>query len=114
MNSAIIDTFGHQAGVNSVAFSPSGDTLALGFDAGVVELWDTSWLNPAGNTPQISVDVNRDGVVNILDLVLIAQELGTGNQEADVNGDGVVNVFDLVAVADAIGAWIAVKDWRDG
>ena len=47
-------------------------------------------------------DVNRDGVVNILDLVLIAQELGTGNQEADVNGDGVVNVFDLVAVADAI------------
>ena len=46
-------------------------------------------------------DVNRDGVVNILDLVLVAQGLGTDNQEADVNGDGVVNVFDLVRVADA-------------
>ena len=48
-------------------------------------------------------DVNGDGVVNILDLVVVAQALGTHSLEADVNGDGVVNVFDLVQVAGAIG-----------
>ena len=48
-------------------------------------------------------DVNEDGVVNILDLILVAQAISTGGGEADVNGDGVVNVFDLVQVAGAIG-----------
>jgi hypothetical protein len=45
-------------------------------------------------------DVNGDGVVNILDLTIIALGFGTDNLEGDVNGDGVVNVFDLVFVAD--------------
>lgn len=45
-------------------------------------------------------DINGDGVVNILDLVIVAQSLGTG--ENDVNGDGVTNVFDLVIIANAI------------
>ena len=48
-------------------------------------------------------DVNGDGAVNILDLVVVAQGLGTNKPEADVNGDGVVNVFDLVQVAGEIG-----------
>ena len=47
--------------------------------------------------------VNGDGVVNILDLVLVAQGISGGDGEGDVNGDGVVNVFDLVQVAGAIG-----------
>ena len=49
-------------------------------------------------------DVNRDGVVNILDLVQVASQFGqrvSGNP-ADVNGDGKVNVVDLVKVAGAI------------
>ena len=46
-------------------------------------------------------DVNGDGIVNILDLVVVASGLGTG--EPDVNGDGVVNILDLVAVANAFG-----------
>ena len=49
--------------------------------------------------PKNPADVNGDGVVNILDLTLVAQALGTDGLEADVNGDGVVNVFDLVFVA---------------
>ena len=48
-------------------------------------------------------DVNGDGVVNILDLVAVAQSFGTDGLQGDVNGDGVVNVFDLVQVAGAIG-----------
>ena len=49
--------------------------------------------------PKNPADVNGDGVVNILDLTLVAQGLTTNKPEADVNGDGVVNVFDLVFVA---------------
>ena len=49
-------------------------------------------------------DVNDDGAVNILDLVVVAQGFGTDKPEGDVNGDGIVNVFDLVQVAEAIGA----------
>ena len=48
-------------------------------------------------------DVNGDGVVNILDLVLVAQGISGGDGAGDVNGDGVVNVFDLVQVAGEIG-----------
>ena len=49
-------------------------------------------------------DVNRDGVVNIQDLVLAARRLGQrGQNDADMNGDGVVNIQDLVLVAGAFG-----------
>ena len=48
-------------------------------------------------------DVNGDGVVNILDLVVVAQVFGKDGLQGDVNGDGVVNVFDLVFVAGEIG-----------
>ena len=50
--------------------------------------------------PENPADVNGDGVVNILDLTLVAQGFGTGDTQADVNGDGVINVFDLVFVAN--------------
>jgi hypothetical protein len=50
--------------------------------------------------PANPADVNGDGVVNIFDLTLVAQAMGTDKPEADVNGDGVVNVFDLVFVAN--------------
>ena len=44
-------------------------------------------------------DVNGDGVVNIQDLVIVANAFGKA--EPDVNGDGVVNIQDLVIVANA-------------
>ena len=50
--------------------------------------------------PKNPADVNDDGVVNILDLTIIAQGFGTNSLKGDVNGDGVVNVFDLVFVAN--------------
>ena len=44
-------------------------------------------------------DLNNDGTVNILDLVIIANALG--ENEPDLNGDGIVNILDLVIVANA-------------
>ena len=46
-------------------------------------------------------DVNGDGVVNILDLVVVAN--GLGKTDPDLNGDGIVNILDLVIVAEALG-----------
>ena len=47
-------------------------------------------------------DVNADGVVNILDLVLVASRIGGAyTPEADINGDGIVDVQDLVVIANA-------------
>ena len=51
-------------------------------------------------------DVNRDGRVSILDLILVAQQLGKSvppNSPVDINRDGVVNIFDLTLVAQGIG-----------
>jgi hypothetical protein len=51
-------------------------------------------------------DVNMDGTVNVLDLILVGQdfgEIGTpGWIREDVNGDGVINVLDMILVAQHI------------
>ena len=52
--------------------------------------------------PEMPGDVNQDGVVNILDLTVVAQALGTDSRVADINRDGVVNVMDLVFVANQL------------
>ena len=52
----------------------------------------------------IAEDINKDGVVNILDLDLVsANFLQTGENIADVNNDGSVNIADLTLVAAAFG-----------
>ena len=51
-------------------------------------------------------DVNRDGIVNVLDLTAVAGSLGKANPinpRADVNDDGIVNALDLVTVAKNLG-----------
>ena len=53
-----------------------------------------------------SGDVNGDGIVNVLDLILVARQLGKSlppNSPEDINGDGIVNIFDLTLVAQGIG-----------
>ena len=51
-------------------------------------------------------DVNRDGVVSILDLILIAQQLGRrvpAGSPVDLNGDGIVSILDLILTARSLG-----------
>lgn len=55
-----------------------------------------------------AADVNTDGVINILDLTLVASHFGetpTADQSPnpDVNGDGTVNILDLTLVASHFG-----------
>ena len=58
--------------------------------------------------PEITADVNGDGVVNVQDLVLVSSRLKeVGENTADVNGDGVVNIQDLVLVAGKLGGTAA-------
>ncbi len=71
---------------------------------------DTNYtVNPINKKFVITVpkwDVNRDGAVDILDLILVAQDIGKTsgtNLRTDVNGDGTRNIQDLVLVASHFG-----------
>ena len=67
-----------------------------------VEVEGTEVVEPADD---IVGDVNRDGVVNIQDLILVHVRFGLrGENRADVNSDGIVDIVDLVLVANALGA----------
>jgi hypothetical protein len=56
----------------------------------------------------LSEDINKDGIVNIQDLVLVSNAFGqtvdpNADQNPDVNGDGIVNVLDLVQISSHFG-----------
>ena len=49
-------------------------------------------------------DINRDGVVDLLDLAIVGARFGQrGTNSADLNGDGLVDIVDLVLVAGEFG-----------
>ncbi len=71
---------------------------------------DTEYtVNPQGTPIVIAIpdwDVNKDGQVSILDLILVGQDLEKAtptNARTDVNGDGTRNIQDLVLVAQHLG-----------
>ena len=69
--------------------------LTLDYETGRSLIWDGQSLLPLELS--LSYDINRDGVVNILDVVHSASQFGQigANLTGDVNGDGRVNVSDL-------------------
>ena len=83
-------TLGPNLGTNTVEVSAAG-------------IQGTAIFHTISDTeaPPIMADVNGDGTVNVLDLIVIASELGnTGtNLVVDVNRDRVVSILDLILVA---------------
>ena len=77
------------------AFDKAGNTLRANFTEIVRFKVDDG-------TVYTKYDVNEDGVINILDLVIVAA-FDASNERADVNGDGTVNILDLVEVASRFG-----------
>ena len=63
-------------------------------------------ITVAGDEPRLRVDVNQDNIVDIMDLIQVAQSFGSNAEDkpnSDVNGDGIINIFDLIAVAQNFG-----------
>ena len=55
-------------------------------------------------------DVNRDGQVSVLDLILISRQLGkrvSAGSPVDLNSDGVVSILDLILAAQRLGTTTA-------
>ncbi len=77
--------------------------LTLDDETGQILIWDgRSLILPDSSSPW---DVNRDGTVNILDLVQAASQFGQVgiNLSGDVNGDGKVDESDLGHIGSRLG-----------
>ena len=97
----------------SVVFSAKADgnsqimlhNFQLGSDTGeVIPAGMRDLIITVGSQPLW--DVNADGQVSILDLILVAQHMGSAasaNSKIDVNRDGVVSILDLILVAQYMG-----------
>ena len=75
----------------------------FGFDDGTeYEVWTQS--PPIPPKPSRIADVNGDGFVSILDLILVARNFGGNKFEPrmDVNSDGKINILDLNFVAKSM------------
>ena len=75
---------------------------SFGFDV------DTEYTvnKPISRDKVPAYDVNEDGQITILDLILVGQDYGKSppvNARSDVNGDGRVNITDIVLVAGHLG-----------
>ena len=104
-------TFGRRDAADVVVVSSTEITAKVPpGEAGAV---DVTIRNPDGQVVMISFtyialpkwDVNQDGRVNILDLVIVAGQFGQRGRglTGDINSDMLVNILDLVIVASHFG-----------
>ena len=81
----------------------------FGFDSGTEYTVWTQSPQSVIRVPRLA-DVNEDGSVSILDLILVARDFERNkpsNPRADVNGDGRINILDLNLVVRSMDATIA-------
>ena len=90
--------------VKASTVSLSDVLLTNGSGGSSIPKTENAEITEPTHTTQKLADVNKDGVVNIIDLALVASNFGkNGENAADVNSDGVVNIVDLTLVAAAFG-----------
>ncbi|WP_232222017.1 putative Ig domain-containing protein [Methanococcoides burtonii] len=79
-------------------------TYAIAFEVSDSYLTDSETISIAVKSHP-RWDINRDCAVNILDITLVSQKIGTdgAGTDQDVNQDGVVNIQDLTLVAQHFG-----------
>ncbi len=99
VTSAATDDKGRAESILTLGPKPGTNTVTIA----VAGIRETQTVTAVAELRPIPEDVNGDDVVNILDLLVVAQAFGKDGLEGDVNEDGVVNVFDLVQVAGVIG-----------
>ena len=56
----------------------------------------------SGSVPNISPDINGDGVVNVLDLSIVIGAYGSNDPQADLNKDGRVNGLDYSVLVQLV------------
>ena len=57
------------------------------------------------NSTSISGDINEDGIINILDVILTVNIVLNGSEfssNADLNSDGIINILDIVSLVNII------------
>jgi len=116
-----VDGSGTIASVTFVAKSTGATNIAI--NPATMQLTDANGVNISGveaKSAKIEVaeatepwDVNRDGMVDILDLSMVGRYFGKADfpseYNPDVNGDGRVDILDLVLVGKNFGKEIAPR-----
>jgi hypothetical protein len=115
-------------GLSNIQLSDSQLTAATDVESQASRVSYHVVVNPIVPTHRFpAVDVNRDGTVDVMDLVAIAAHLSTvpnnpatdmttaNHTRADVNNDGFVNTLDIMAVASSAswGQAVATIDIRE-
>ena len=99
--------------VKASTVSLSDVLLTNGSGGSSIPQTENAEITEPTHTTQKLADVNKDGVVNIIDLALVASNFGkNGENAADVNSDGVVNIVDLTLVAAAFGGTYSAPEAR--
>ena len=67
--------------------------------------WDYDLNQPVNNSSCTIMDINSDGIINVIDIVAVVNII-LGDEDlvcaADVNQDGIVNVIDIVSIVNFI------------
>ena len=87
-------------------YMPPGTNDLTDSQVDLIAQWINEGALPEPNEPMIG-DMNDDGVVNVLDVVLLVNSVLNGDSandypQADVNGDGTLNVLDVVLLINII------------
>ena len=91
--------------VNS-GYMPPGNNDLTDSQVDLIAQWINEGALPEPNEPMIG-DMNDDGVVNVLDVVLLVNSILNGDSandypQADLNEDGLLNVLDVVLIVNII------------